>query len=198
MDAIRLYVGNIPFNATEQDLRTFFGDGDKTHISKVTIVTDRETGRSRGFAFVDVATKEEADKAIESLHQSDMNGRSIVVNMAQPRIPRDNNGPRGHFGGGYNNGGGYGGGGYNNGGGGYGGGYNNGGGYNGGGYNNGPRGGGYGGGYNNGPRNGGGGYNNGYNNGNNGNDRGNRGNRNPDFFNRDNRGNRRGGNDYED
>ena len=127
----RLYVGNLPYAVTELDLRDLFG-GIGT-VTDAKIVTDRETGRPRGFGFVEMSTEDEARKAIEEINGRDVQGRQVAVKEAEDR--------RGGSGGG---GGGRGGGGYGGGGGGYGGG--GGGGYGGGGGGRGGRGGGGGGG----------------------------------------------------
>ena len=121
----KLYVGNLPFSATDDSLRDLFSQAGT--VTDVMIALDRQTGRSRGFGFVTFSTDEEAAAAIEKFHGSDMEGRTIQVNEARPREDR----PRG--------GGGGGGGGYRGGGGG--------GGYRGGGGGGGYRGGGGGGGY---------------------------------------------------
>jgi RNA recognition motif-containing protein len=115
----RLYVGNLPYAVTELDLRDLFG-GIGT-VTDAKIVTDRETGRPRGFGFVQMSTEDEARKAIEEINGRDVQGRQVAVKEAEDR--------RGGSGGG---GGGYGGGGGGRGGGGYGGG-GGGGGYGGGG-----------------------------------------------------------------
>jgi hypothetical protein len=125
----RLYVGNLPYSVTELDLRDLFsGLGTVTDAK---IVTDRETGRPRGFGFVEMSTEDEARKAIEELNGRDVQGRQVAVKEAEER-GRGGGGGR-SFGGGGGGGrgfGGGGGGGYGGGGGGYGGG---GGGYGGGG-----------------------------------------------------------------
>jgi RNA recognition motif-containing protein len=82
----RLYVGNIPYQTTEADLRALFGQNGRT-VTEVKIVTDRESGQSRGFAFVQMSTPEEAQAVINELHGSAMGGRSIVVNEARERTP---------------------------------------------------------------------------------------------------------------
>ena len=115
----RLYVGNLPYAVTELDLRDLFG-GIGT-VTDAKIVTDRETGRPRGFGFVEMSTEDEARKAIEEINGRDVQGRQVAVKEAEDR--------RGGGGGGGGRGGG--GGGYGGGGGGYGGG--GGGGYGGGG-----------------------------------------------------------------
>jgi|SRR5262252_11098748 len=112
----RLYVGNLPYAVTELDLRDLFG-GIGT-VTDAKIVTDRETGRPRGFGFVEMSTEDEARKAIEEINGRDVQGRQVAVKEAEDR--------RGGSGGGGGGGrGGYGGGG---GGGGRGGGYGGGGG----------------------------------------------------------------------
>src|SRR5262245_34063373 len=111
----RLYVGNIPYGTTDQDLRTLFGANGRT-VTEVKIVTDRETGQSRGFAFVEMAKAEEAQAAITELNGSSVGGRSIVVNEARERTPGGGGGGggggRGGFGGPRGGGGGGGGGGF--------------------------------------------------------------------------------------
>ena len=147
--AKNLYVGNLPFQTTNADLEQLFGQYGQ--VTKAQIITDRETGRSRGFAFVEMGDGAEA--AIQALHDTEYQGRRMTVNEAKPREER----PRGGGGGGGYGGGGGGGGGY--GGGGGGGRSGGGGGYGGGG---GGRpsggGGGYGGGGGGRPSGGGGGY----------------------------------------
>ena len=126
----RLYVGNLPFNTDEPSLRALF-EQDGRKVTEVKIVTDRDTGRSRGFGFVEMATDEDAKGAVEAFNGHNFGGRSLTVNEARER-PR---GGGGGGGGGYGGGGGGrggGGGGYGGGGGGYGGG-GGGGGYGGGG-----------------------------------------------------------------
>jgi len=80
----RLYVGNLPYTTDEASLRTFFGDGqDGVQVTQVKIVTDRETGRPRGFAFVELSSADHARTAIESLNGRSLGGRTIVVNEAR-------------------------------------------------------------------------------------------------------------------
>lgn len=111
----RIYVGNLPFSAREEDIRQLFAQYGE--VVSVVLPTDRETGRPRGFGFVEMSS-EDAAKAIDGLNGKDFGGRALNVNLAREREerPRSTGGPR--YGGGYG-GGGYGGGG---GGGGYGGG----------------------------------------------------------------------------
>ena len=88
----RLYVGNIPFSAGEDELRelfTQFGEVESVHV-----VTDRATGRTRGFAFVEMVSEEDAQKAIGDLDQTDFQGRRLAVNEARPRAPRPMGGGR--------------------------------------------------------------------------------------------------------
>src|SRR6476661_3601632 len=115
----RLYVGNLSFNTNADGVRTAFQEFGT--VSDVHLVTDRETGRSRGFAFVTMGTPEEAAKAIEGMDGRTLDGRPLRVNEAEQRQAGGGGGGGGGFrsgGGGYGGGGG----GYGGGGGGYGGG----------------------------------------------------------------------------
>jgi len=119
----RLYVGNLSFNTNAEGVRAAFQEFGT--VSDVHLVSDRETGRSRGFAFVTMGTPEEAAKAIEGMDGRTLDGRPLRVNEAEQRQQRGGGGGGGFRGGG--GGGGYGGGGggrggYGGGGGGYGGG----------------------------------------------------------------------------
>jgi RNA recognition motif-containing protein len=141
-DNNKLYVGNLPFATTAQDLEALFGEVGT--VSVVEIIFDKFTGRSRGFAFVTMANGEEAQKGVEKFHGHQLEGRALAVNIARPREERPpgggggfrgggDRGDRGGFGGGGRGGRG-GGGGYRGGrGGGGGGGYRGGGGERGGG-----------------------------------------------------------------
>jgi len=102
---VNIYVGNLVWSCTTDDLLTLFQPYGTVHRAQV--VMDRETGRSRGFAFVEMPNPEEAKAAIGALNESDFQGRPLTVNEAKPREPRPAGGPRGGGGGG----GGYGGGG---------------------------------------------------------------------------------------
>jgi cold-inducible RNA-binding protein len=113
--ATKLYVGNLPFQTTSDELRDHFAQAG--NVESASVVEDRMTGRSRGFGFVEMATPEEANAAIEQLNGKDFGGRNLTVNEARPRTDRGPGGG-GYGGGGNRGGGGYGGGG----GGGYGGG----------------------------------------------------------------------------
>jgi RNA recognition motif-containing protein len=121
----RLYVGNLSFNTSSDSVRTAFAVFGT--VEDVYLVTDRDTGRPRGFGFVTMSTPEEAAKAIDGMNGKDLDGRTLRVNEAESR-PRGGGGGGG--GGGFRGGGGGGGGGYGGGGGGRGGG--GGGGYDGG------------------------------------------------------------------
>ena len=125
-----LYVGNLPFSTTSDDLVALFGEHGT--VQRAQVVNDRETGRSRGFAFVEMT--DGAENAINALNGADFQGRTLTVNEAKPREPRSGGGGGGGYGGGGGGGGrgGYGGGGAGGGRGGYGGG-GGGGGYGGGG-----------------------------------------------------------------
>lgn len=126
----RLYVGNLSYSSTEGDLEELFKQAGT--VVKCELMLDKFTSRSRGFAFVEMGTPEEAQKAVDMFNEQDLQGRSLRVNIARPREDRP---PRREGGGGYGGGGGgnrgggrggrgggggYGGGGYGGGGGGYG------------------------------------------------------------------------------
>ena len=111
----KLYVGNLSFQTSSEDLQKLFEQVGT--VESATIVEDRDTGRSRGFGFVEMATKEEGQKAIEEFNGKDFNGRNLTVNEARPREDRGNRGG-GSRGGGRGFGGNRGGGGRNSGGGG--------------------------------------------------------------------------------
>lgn len=111
--SVRLYVGNLPFRITEQELEELFGQVGA--VQSANIVTDRDTGRSRGFAFVEMESSEAADAAIQQFNGRELDGRAMTVNEARPR---ENRPARGGFGGGGGGRGGFGGGGGGRGGGG--------------------------------------------------------------------------------
>jgi RNA recognition motif-containing protein len=114
--AMKLYVGNLSFQTTSEDLQQLFAQTGT--VESATVVEDRDTGRSRGFGFVEMASKEEGEKTIEQFNGTDMNGRNLTVNEARPREDRGNRGGGGRGGYGGNRGGGGGRGGYGGGGGG--------------------------------------------------------------------------------
>jgi cold-inducible RNA-binding protein len=124
--SMKLYVGNLAFQTSSEDLQQLFAQAGT--VESASVVEDRDTGRSRGFGFVEMASKEEGEAAITQFNGKEFNGRNLTVNEARPREDRGNRGGgggRGGFGGGRGGGGGgrggYGGGG-GRGGGGYGGG----------------------------------------------------------------------------
>lgn len=93
----KLYVGNLPFSATSQVLQDTFAQVGT--VASAQVIMDRESGRSKGFGFVEMATDEEATKAIESFNGADYDGRRLTVNEARPMAPRENRGgaPRSRF-----------------------------------------------------------------------------------------------------
>jgi RNA recognition motif-containing protein len=99
----KLYVGNLPYSATEQSLRDAFAASGT--VDTVSVITDRDTGQSKGFAFVEMASDGEAQAATAAMNGTTMDGRQIKVNEAKPR-EKGGGGGRGGFGGG--GGGGYG------------------------------------------------------------------------------------------
>ena len=102
--ATKLYVGNLAFQTTSQDLEQLFAQAGT--VSSASIVEDRDTGRSRGFAFVEMSTPEEATSAIEQFNGKEVGGRALKVNEAKPR---ENRGGGGGGGRGFGNKGGFGG-----------------------------------------------------------------------------------------
>jgi RNA recognition motif-containing protein len=97
----KLYVGNLPYSATEQALVDTFSECGTVESAK--IIMDRDSGRSKGFAFVEMSTEEEAQKTISKFNGSEWEGRAMTVNEAKPMAPREN---RGGGGGGRGGGGG--------------------------------------------------------------------------------------------
>lgn len=86
MSQARLFVGNLSFQTAENDLQDHFAKAGA--VTSINLMLDKMTGRSRGFAFVEYATPEEAQKAIEQFHDKDFQGRKITVNIARPREER--------------------------------------------------------------------------------------------------------------
>jgi cold-inducible RNA-binding protein len=104
---MKLYVGNLAFQTSHDDLQQLFAQAGT--VESVNVIEDRETGRSRGFGFVEMATKEEGAAAIEQFNGKELNGRNLNVNEAKPREergPRSNGGGGGRGGFGGNRGGG--------------------------------------------------------------------------------------------
>ena len=98
----KLYIGNLPFSATEEQLNEWFSQVGVTP-SAVNLIRDRFTGQSRGFAFVEVTNDEDADRAVTSLNGQNFGGRNLVVNEARPQAERGGSGGgggRGGYGGG--------------------------------------------------------------------------------------------------
>ena len=88
----KVYVGNLSYDTTEEDLRTMFSEAGI--VSSVDVIKDRQTGESKGFAFITMASQVEAEKAISLFNEKDVNNRALKVNMARPREER----PMGHSG----------------------------------------------------------------------------------------------------
>ncbi len=97
---MRIYVGNMPYNMSGDELRTLFESYGQ--VDSVSIITDRETGRPRGFGFVEMGNESEARSAIEGLAEHEASGRKLNINEARPRVDRrgGGGGGRGNFGGG--------------------------------------------------------------------------------------------------
>ncbi|MEA2203331.1 MAG: hypothetical protein QOE77_107 [Blastocatellia bacterium] len=100
----KLYVGNLSFRTTGEELRELFAQAGT--VESVSVIEDRETGRSRGFGFVEMATAEEAAAAIEQFNGKDLGGRNLTVNEAKPKTERSGGGGYRGGGGGYGGGGG--------------------------------------------------------------------------------------------
>jgi cold-inducible RNA-binding protein len=109
--SMKLYVGNLSFNTSNEDLQNLFSGAGT--VESASVVEDRETGRSRGFGFVEMSSREEGAAAIQQFNGREIGGRALNVNEAKPREDRagGGGGGRGGYGGGGNRGGGYGGGG---------------------------------------------------------------------------------------
>ena len=89
---MNIYVGNLPYSVTDSDLReTFSRFGE---VAEVNLITDKFTGESKGFAFVDMTNNSQADAAIKGLNGTDMKGRNITVNQAKPKTERSSHGRR--------------------------------------------------------------------------------------------------------
>jgi RNA recognition motif-containing protein len=97
----RLYVGNLPFDTDESQLRALFQEGGR-QVTEIKIITDRDTGRPRGFAFVEMGSQADAEAAVSALNGREFGGRALTVNEAREQAPRRSGG----FGGGGGGGGG--------------------------------------------------------------------------------------------
>lgn len=89
---MNIYVGNLAYSVTEDDLRTAFEGFGK--VDRVSVITDKFSGQSKGFGFVEMPDDQEAAQAVNSLNDSDLKGRNIKVNEAKPRTDRPSRGPR--------------------------------------------------------------------------------------------------------
>ena len=86
----KLYVGNLPYETNEQDLQELFAQAG--NVETVTVMRDRDTGRARGFAFVEMSSDDEAQNAITKLNDQQFGGRRLTVNEARPQVPRSGGG----------------------------------------------------------------------------------------------------------
>ena|SRR5438067_11232783 len=100
--AKRIYVGGLPYSATEQDLENLFASSGT--VSSATVITDKYTGQAKGFGFVEMSTDAEANAAINTLNGTMMGGRTLTVNEAKPREERSSSGGRDNNRGGYGSG----------------------------------------------------------------------------------------------
>ena len=96
----RLYVGNLPFSAEESAVRALFEQNNRA-VEEVKLITDRDTGRPRGFGFVEMGSSEDADNAIRELNGYELDGRQLTVNEARERTGGGGGRGRGGYGGGY-------------------------------------------------------------------------------------------------
>jgi RNA recognition motif-containing protein len=86
MNQNRLFVGNLPYQTMESDLQNYFAQAGV--VTSVNVMFDKATGKSRGFAFIEYSSSEEANKAVEQFHNKDFQGRALTVNIARPREER--------------------------------------------------------------------------------------------------------------
>ena len=98
MNSKKLYVGGLPYSVSDEDLNQLFSAHGT--VESANVITDRNTGRSKGFGFVEMSAQSEAEAAIEALNGTDFEGRNITVNEAKPRESRGGSRGRGGFGGG--------------------------------------------------------------------------------------------------
>lgn len=92
---MNIYVGNLPYSVTNDDLRAAFADFGE--VSSANVIMDRDSGRSKGFGFVEMPNDSEAEQAINALNESAFNGRNIKVNQARPRTERPRTGGRSRY-----------------------------------------------------------------------------------------------------
>ena len=90
---LKIYVGNLPYSCSSEELQELFSQYGR--VGEATVIMDRETGRSKGFGFVDMSSDSEANEAINALNASQMSGRSLRVSEARPRTNRNDRGDRG-------------------------------------------------------------------------------------------------------
>ncbi len=88
----KLYVGNLPYSATSESLESYFAQAG--NVSSAKVIVDRDSGRSKGFGFVEMSNDEEAEAAIEKLNNTQFEGRTIRISEARPMAPREDRGPR--------------------------------------------------------------------------------------------------------
>ncbi|HBY97807.1 MAG TPA: RNA-binding protein, partial [Chloroflexi bacterium] len=88
--SVRLYVGNLPYNTTDEDLQRLFSQAGE--VVSAQVITDRDTGRSRGFGFVEMEDQQNADEAIRKFDGKPYENRQLTVNIARPRAPRSEGG----------------------------------------------------------------------------------------------------------
>ena len=98
VNEMNIYVGNLLFDVTEDELREAFKPFGE--VTEVRLIMDKFSGKSKGFGFIEMPSKEEAEKAIEELNSKDMKGRAMTVNEAKPKTDRGGGGGRGGYGGG--------------------------------------------------------------------------------------------------
>ncbi len=89
---MNIYVGNLPYSVTEDELRNLFGEFGE--VSSANIITDRYTGQSKGFGFVEMPNQQEAEEAISNINDSSVQGRDVKVSQARPQKDRPPRGPR--------------------------------------------------------------------------------------------------------
>lgn len=99
MNPVRLFVGNLSYQTMEQDIQDHFAQAG--NVTSVSLMFDKFTGKSRGFAFVELATADEANKAVEMFNGKELQGRTLTVNVARPREERERSHGGGGGGGGY-------------------------------------------------------------------------------------------------